>query len=68
VSVKGGVVGGVLGLIVQLVIAEWIWVDWFGHHGFLEGVLIVALVGGGAFLGSWLLRLRVDAPNAHRPG
>jgi hypothetical protein len=56
VSVRGGVIGGVLGAIIVTVIAEWIFVDWFGHHGALEGVLIVALVAGGAFLGSWLMR------------
>jgi len=50
------VIGGVLGAIIVTVIAEWIFVDWFGHHGALEGVLIVALVAGGAFLGSWLMR------------
>jgi hypothetical protein len=36
VSVKGGVVGGVLGFIVLIIIAEWIFVDWFGHHDALE--------------------------------
>jgi hypothetical protein len=54
VSVRGGIIGGVLGFIVLLVIAEWLWVDWFGHHDAFEGVLIVALVAGGAFLGAWL--------------
>jgi hypothetical protein len=55
VSVRGGIFGGVLGFIVLIVIAEWWFVDWFGHHDALEGLLVVVLVGGGAFLGSWLM-------------
>jgi hypothetical protein len=55
VTVLGGVVGGVLGFIVLLVIAEWLYVDWFAHHDFLEGLLIAVLVGGGAFAGSRLM-------------
>jgi hypothetical protein len=44
----------VLGFIVYLVIGEWIWVDWVGRHGWAEGVLVVGLVAGGAFVGSRL--------------
>jgi H+/Cl- antiporter ClcA len=53
--VLGGVIGGLLGFIIVLVIAEWQWVDWFGHHDALEGVLMVLFVGGGAFVGSRLM-------------
>lgn len=53
-AVRGGVLGGVLGFIVYLVIGEWIWVDWVGRHGWAEGVLVVGLVAGGAFVGSRL--------------
>jgi hypothetical protein len=51
-SKLGGVIGGVLGFLIVIVIGEWLWVDWFGTHGFLEGVLYVVFVAGGAFLGS----------------
>jgi hypothetical protein len=51
----GGVIGGVLGFIIVLVIAEWLFVNWFGHHDLLEGLLFAVLVGGGAFVGSRLL-------------
>jgi len=54
-AVLGGVIGGVLGFIIVLVIAEWLFVNWFGHHDFLEGLLIAVLVGGGAFVGSRLM-------------
>jgi hypothetical protein len=54
-AVLGGVIGGVLGVLIVLVIAEWHWVDWFGHLEALETFLWVALVGGGAFVGSRLV-------------
>ena len=54
-TVLGGVVGGVLGFIVLVVIAEWLYVDWFARHDILEGPLIAVLVGGGAFIGSRLV-------------
>jgi hypothetical protein len=54
-AVFGGVVGGVIGFILVMVIAEWIWVDWFGRHDAFEGVLLAVLVGGGAFVGSRLM-------------
>jgi hypothetical protein len=50
----GGFIGALLGFILVMVIAEWQWVDWFGHHDWLEGVLLAVLVGGGAFVGSRL--------------
>jgi hypothetical protein len=56
----GGCIGALLGTIVVLVVAEWIWVDWFGHHGLLEGLLVVVLVAGGAFAGSRLLPRAVE--------
>jgi len=52
VAVLGGVIGGVLGFVIVMVIAEWQFVDWFGRHDALEGVLLAVLVGGGAFAGS----------------
>jgi hypothetical protein len=55
VAKLGGVIGGVVGSVIVLIIAEWQWVDWFGDHDALETLLFVALVGGGAFAGSWLL-------------
>lgn len=54
-AVLGGVIGGLLGFIIVLVIAEWLFVSWFGHHDLLEGLLIAVLVGGGAFVGSRLM-------------
>jgi len=54
-AVLGGVIGGVIGFIVVLVIAEWLWVDWFGHHDLLENLLFAVIVGGCAFVGSRLL-------------
>jgi hypothetical protein len=54
-KVFGGIVGGVLGFIILLVIAEWLFVDWFGRHDPAEGLLIAVLVGGGAFVGTILL-------------
>jgi len=52
VAFLGGVVGGVLGFIVVMVIAEWFFVNWFSHHDLLEGLMLAVLVGGGAFIGS----------------
>ena len=55
----GGVVGGVVGFLIVIVIAEWLWVDWFGTHGFLEGVLGVVCIVGGVIVGRTLIpRLR----------
>jgi hypothetical protein len=55
VAVFGGCVGALLGFIVLLVIAEWLFVNWFGNHDLLEGLLAAAVVGGGAFVGSRLV-------------
>lgn len=54
-AVLGGVIGGVLGFVIVLIIAEWQFVDWFGHHDAAEGLLMVVLIGGGAFVGSRLV-------------
>ena len=32
VAVLGGFVVAVVGFIIVMVIAEWLWVDWFSHH------------------------------------
>jgi hypothetical protein len=55
VAVLGGFVMGVVGFLVVLVIAEWLWVDWFADHDLAEGLLFAVFVGGGAFVGSRLL-------------
>jgi hypothetical protein len=55
VAVLGGVIGGVLGFVIVMVIAEWQFVDWFGRHDALEGLLLAVLVGGGAFAGSRMM-------------
>jgi predicted CDP-diglyceride synthetase/phosphatidate cytidylyltransferase len=63
VNVLGGVLGGFIGFVVVIVIAEWFWVDWFSDHDALEGLLLAVLVGGGAFIGSRLLpRVRRQHP------
>jgi hypothetical protein len=53
-AVRGGVVGGVPGFIVYLIVGEWPFVDWVGRDQVAEGLLVVGLVAGGAFVGSWL--------------
>jgi hypothetical protein len=54
-GVFGGCIGALLGFVVVMVVAEWLYVNWFGSHDLLEGLLGAVLVGGGAFLGSRLL-------------
>jgi hypothetical protein len=55
VAAFGGCIGALLGFIVLLVFAEWLFVNWFGNHDLLEGLLGAVLVGGGAFVGSRLI-------------
>jgi hypothetical protein len=52
----GGVVGGLLGFTILMIVAEWLYVDWFSHHDLLEGVLGGVLIGLGAFAGTRLVR------------
>ena len=45
--------GALVGFVVQLLFTEWLYVDYFGKHGPLEGVIIVAATVTGALLGKW---------------
>jgi hypothetical protein len=60
----GGIVGAVLGLTIQLIFSEWIYVDTFADQEFLEILIGVVLVVSGALAGSSLAR-RVANRNAN---
>jgi hypothetical protein len=49
----GTLFGAFTGFVVQLLFTEWLYVDYFGKHGALEGVIIVASAVSGALIGRW---------------
>ena len=54
--VLGGLVGGLVGFIVQLVFTEWLYVDTFAERGLEEILISATLVGLGAFAGTRVAR------------
>ena len=56
----GTLLGGFTGFVVQLLFTEWFYVDYFGKHGALEGVIIAASVVSGALIGKWFARRLVS--------
>jgi hypothetical protein len=56
----GGILGAILGLTIQLIFTEWLYIDTFADQAFLEILIGAVLVVSGAFGGSLLARRFVN--------
>ena len=60
----GILLGALVGFVIQLIFTEWLYVDTFGNHDALEGVIVVAAAVAGALLGKWVARRLVNRRRA----